>query len=367
MRYLLALIIFFPVLASPVHSQEKEDTVSVPGKIFLSLKNINFIKDNEYNNPITKGYTLIGYFIEPQIVYMPSKYVRLQLGSYLLNYSGDSKISKARLVFSSTFKFSENTFLTLGTLNGSDKHRMFDPHFNYERKYTAYPEDGVQFVTTNDHLFSDTWLSWENFIYPGDTTREVFTSGESFRYTSGRIARIFTLEVPLQIEFKHYGGQISNYKENVWTFFNFAMGIRINLISPGIHPLTTGIEYLQFANNELTKTGDIGLIKGYASWYRLHFNYRFIYLGSYYWKAHDYYAPNGNQIYSCVSVVTDKYIIPNRDIWTNSLYLTVHPFNYFEMFLGFDAYYDLNLKHTDVAMTLHMDFSKLIRIASSKH
>lgn len=366
MRHLFTIIIFFSVLIPHTLCQEKEDTLSEPGKVYLSLKNINFIKDNEYFNPIIEGYTLIGYFIQPAVVYSPSRKVKLQLGTHLLGFSGSNKISQARLVFSTTYNFSDNTYMTLGTLNGSDKHRMFDPHFDNERKYTAYAEEGFQFVTGNDHLFSDAWLSWENFIFKGDSTREIFTSGESFRYTSGKIAGIFSLEFPMQIEFKHYGGQISNYKENVETFFNLATGARINFDLPFRHPATAGIEYLQFINNELTKTGDAGVTRGYASWVRLHLNWQAIYFGSYYWKAHNFYAPNGNQIYSSVSTLNNNSVIPDRAIWTNSLYLTVHPFNFLEIFLGFDAYYDMNLKRTDYAMTLHMNFDKLIRIASLK-
>ena len=367
MRHLLTIIIISLVLIPPVHCQEKKDTLSEPGKLYLSLKNINFIKDNEYFNPIIEGYTLIGYFIQPEIVYLPSKKIRLQLGAQILNYAGTNKISRAKLVFSTTFNFTQNTFLKLGTLNGSDKHRMFDPHFDRERIYNEYAEEGLQFVTRSDHLFSDTWLSWENFIFKGDTTREIFTSGESFRYTSGRIANLFDLEFPVQLEFKHYGGQISNYRENVETFFNFATGVRINFDVAGNHTAIAGIEYLQFINNELTKTGGKGVTRGYASWIRFHLNYKAIYFGSYYWGAHNFFAPNGNQIYSCVSTLEGKPVIPDRAIWTNSLYLTVHSLNCLEIFLGVDAYYDLNLKHMDTAITLHMNFEKLIRIAALKH
>jgi hypothetical protein len=367
MRHLLAIIILFLVFIQCIHSQEKGDSLSEPGKIYLSLKNINFIKNNEYFNPVIEGYTLIGYFIQPAIVYSPSKKVRLLLGTHLLNYSGADRISQAKLVFSTTYNFSENTFLTLGTLNGADKHRMLDPHFNNERIYTANLEEGLQFVTENDHIFSDTWINWENFIFKGDTTREIFTFGESFRYTSARISDILQIEIPVQLQFKHFGGQISNYDEHVETYFNFASGLRINFDINRGRMGTAGIEYLQFINNELTKTGDNGVIRGYASWFRFHYNYKVIYFGSYYWKGHNFFAPNGNAIYTSVSTVTGNLIVPNRAIWTNSLYLTFHPQDYLSIFLGFDAYYDLNLKHMDTALALHLYFNKHIKLATLNH
>jgi hypothetical protein len=338
--------------------------LSEPGIVSLSLKNINFIKNNEYFNPVIEGYTLIGYFIQPEIVYSPSKKVRLQLGTHLLNYAGANRISQAKLVFSTTYNFSENTYLTLGTLNGVDKHRMLDPHFDNERIYKANLEDGLQFVTENDHIFSDTWINWENFIFKGDTIREIFTFGESFRYISAKISDIFSVEVPVQLQFKHYGGQISNYNEHVETYFNYAAGVRINFDIAGKRLGIAGLEYLYFHYSELQTGVDDLITTGYASWFRFHYNYKTIYFGSYYWKGHNFFAPNGNAIYSSVSTVTENLIVPDRAIWTNSLYLTFHPLDYLEIYLGFDAYYDLNLKHMDTALALHLYLNKLIRLAT---
>jgi hypothetical protein len=366
MRNFLTVIIFFLVFIPSAYCQEREDSLTSAGNVYLSLKNLNFVKDNEYYNPIIEGYTLIGYIIQPAIVYMPSEKLRIKLGTHILNYAGAGKINQAKLVLSTTYKFSESTSLTLGTLNGSDKHRMFDPHFDFERLYKLYAEDGFQMVTETEHIFSDNWLSWENFIFKGDTTREVFTMGESFRYTSGKNGTAFNYEIPVQIQFKHYGGQISNYSQHIQTFLNVAAGLRINYDIDQGRLGTAGFEYLQFINKELIKRGINGVIKGNASWFRFHYNYKAVYFGSYYWKSHNFYAPDGNGIYSSVSSRDVVVVIPDRKIWTNSLYLTFHPLNFLEIFLGIDAYYDLNLKRIDPAMTLHMNFEKLIRIASLK-
>jgi hypothetical protein len=367
MRHLVIIILFLFVFIPVSRSQEKMDTLAEPGKVYLSLKNISFVKNNEYYNPIIEGYTLIGYFIQPAIVYSPSKNVRLKLGAHLLSYSGAEKISQKKLVFSTTYNFSQNTFLTLGTLNGSDKHRMLDPHFDNERLYNLFAEDGLQFVTKNKNLFSDTWLSWENFIFKGDSAREVFSFGESFRFNSDKISDFFTVEAPLQIQFKHFGGQISNYSQPVETFFNFAAGLRVNFDIAKERIGVAGIEYLQFMNNELTKKGETGVTRGYASWIKFHYNYKAIYFGSNYWISHNFYAPNGNPIYSSVSTRENYSVIPNRKIWTNSLYLTVKPFEYLEIFFGLDAYYDLNIKRMDTALALHLYFDKLIKLATLKN
>ena len=122
------------------------------GDLYLNFRNTNFVKNNEYSNPVIEGYTLIGYFIQPELVYRPAGKVTLRLGTHLLSYSGTNKFSLIKPVFSTSWHFSENTFFTIGSLSGSDKHRMLDPHFNKERIYNAFSEDGLQLRTSNEHI-----------------------------------------------------------------------------------------------------------------------------------------------------------------------------------------------------------------------
>jgi hypothetical protein len=89
---------------------------------------------------------------------------------------------------------------------------MFDPHFDSEKMYTAFQEEGLQLVHRSGSVFSDTWINWEEFIFPGDNRREEFTFGESFRYFTGGKEVLLRFEFPLQLLAKHRGGQISNYE-----------------------------------------------------------------------------------------------------------------------------------------------------------
>ena len=363
MKHLFTGILFLCITVA-VHGQETANDYNNHGSLAINLKNINFVKNNEYFNPVIEGYTLIGYFIQPSLIYSPYEKIHIQLGTHILSYAGDEKIKNPSLLFSTRFNITAKTSLIMGALNGSDKHRMFDPHFNKERLYTNYLENGLQSVTETNHLFTDTWLSWENFIFKGDTTREQFTAGESFNYTSSDIAEIFNLEIPVQMQFKHFGGQISNYSSHVITYFNSCGGIRINCRINNGRLGTAGIEYLQFFFKELTGKGDIGITNGYASWFRFHYKYKSFYLGSFYWKSHNYYAPNGNMIYSNVSDYQKNMIINDRTVWTNSLYLTIHPADFFEVYIGFDSYYDPDIKRMDTALALHLNFEKLIRLTA---
>jgi len=367
MRYLLITIIAFLITNLNISGQVNEETGMQPGELSLRIKNINFVKNNEYYNPVTEGYTLIGFFLQPELVYSPSGKVTLRAGTHLLKYSGTDKFSQVRPVFSTTLYINNKSSLTIGSLSGSDNHLLFDPHFNRERKYSAYAEDGFQLTVSNDHVFTDTWLSWENYIFRGDSAREVFSFGESFRYTSPIIAGFIQLEFPVQFQFKHFGGQISNYPEHVETYFNIATGLRINFNLAQKRSGQFGIEYLRFLNNEFNGEALSGISKGYASWLRFHYTYKALYIGAAFWNSHNFYAPDGNSIYGSISDYQADVVIPDRKILTNSICLTLLPESYLELFLGFETYYYTDLKRLDNAITLHLSFDKLIRLAALKH
>jgi len=366
MRYCVLLILLFTVNWLPAVCQDKTSGSVSKGDLYLNLKNINFVKNNEYSNPIIEGYTLIGYFIQPELVYIPAEKLTLRLGTHLLSYSGTNKFSLIKPVFSTIWHFSENTYFTLGSLTGSNEHMMFDPHFNKERIYNAFSEDGLQLRTSSNNFFSDTWLSWENYIFKGDNEREIFTAGESFRYKTSDFAELIRFEFPFQIQFKHYGGQISDYQEHVETYMNIAAGARAVVSFEKSRNGSVGLECLAFFGNCLKGNAASGIKNGYAYWYKLLFSLRGLELETGFWKSHDFYAPNGNFIFSSVSDHIDNLVISDRKLITGSLNIKLPYQDFFEFYLGFDGYYDTDLRRFDNAMTLHLKLDKLIRIASTK-
>ena len=367
MRYLAIAFCTLFITNWNIYCQNHDVITSQQGELSLRIKSINFVKDDEYTTPTIEGYTLIGFFFQPELVYSPSTRVTLRAGTHILKYSGTGKFSQVRPVFSASLNLSKETMLKIGTLSGSDRHRMFDPHFNSERLYTAYAEDGLQITTSNDHLFNDAWISWENFIFKGDSTREIFTFGESYSYKSSKVADFLQFEAPVQLQFKHFGGQISNYPEQVETFFNLATGLRINFDLAQKRYGTAGIEYLEFINNQLNGESKSGISHGHASWIKLHYTYKSFYLGGAYWKSNNFFAPNGDAIFSSVSDYQDNVVVRERKIISNYVYLNLMPESYLGLFFGLDTYYDLNLKRLDYAVTLHLDFDKLIRLVTLKH
>jgi hypothetical protein len=366
MRKTLVFFFIICITVNNIGGQTPVETKPQTGDLSLRIKSMNFIENNEFFNPIVEGYTLLGFFFQPELVYTPAKKVTLRAGMHILKYYGTEKFSQIRPVFSTTLFFSEKTSLTLGTLSGSDKHHFFDPHFYTERFYNEYVEDGFQLTHINDHIFTDTWISWENYILKGDSTREQFTFGESFRYTSSPIANFIRLEVPVQLQLKHRGGQISDYPQQMQSFINIAGGLRVNFDLAEKKYGQLGIEYLQFANKSLEGDTTTGVIRGNASWIRLLYSYKAFRFETGYWRAHDFYAPNGNPIYGSVSDYQPDLVIHDRRIFKNSLSFKFLPVSSLELYFGVDLYYDIDLNRLDQAYTLHLNFDKLINLASSR-
>lgn len=380
MRYLYCAFIAIFFISVPAFAQDEEEQGMSGDELSLKIRAVNFIRNNEYFNPIggqvfnltgelplhaekslwVEGYTLTGFFFRPELVYNPSEKISLNGGIHLLKYWGADHFSSVRPVFSATLKISENTHLTIGSLPGSNTHRMYDPHFDKERFYTEFAEDGFQLKTTGDRIFNDAWISWENFIFKGDLEREIFTFGESFRYTSPRILDYLSLEVPVQIQFKHFGGQVSDYPERVTTFFNLSAGLRIN-VSTGRFG-SAGLEYSRFHNSVIPDRVTYTVSSGNADWLKLHYDLkRFSFMASY-WQAEDFYAPNGNPLFASIYVFDSDYVIHERKLFTGSASIRLLPEEYFELYFGAEAYYDICAERLDHALTLHLDFGKIFRI-----
>jgi hypothetical protein len=350
-----------------LHGQNSDSPVPQDGDLSLSIRSISFIRNNEYFNPITEGYTLLGFFFRPELVYTPTKKVSLRAGTHLLKYWGTETFSQVRPLLSVSLSLTKNTVLTLGSLPGSDKHRLYDPHFSDERLYNEYAEDGFQVATSREHLFNDMWLSWENFIFKGDSTREIIAFGESFRYTSSQITDFMNFEIPIQLQLKHFGGQISNYTEPVETFFNLAAGLKLNFKIAQERCGKISVEYQQFINREFNGESKSGISSGHASWTRLSYTYKTLSAGASYWKSHDFYAPNGNPIFSSISDYQPDVVISDRKLITNFIYLDIMPESFLGLHLGLDTFYDIDLKRLDNAVSLHISFDKLFRLAMIKN
>jgi hypothetical protein len=372
------------IISSINLSGQGTDTIN-NGRLSLGIKSISFIKNNEYFNPIDasqfvlpsnlpqradkslwiEGYTLTGAFLQPELVYRTNSGITLKAGVHLLKYSGSDSFYSAKPLLSASYDFSEKSRLTIGSFSSDDRHGLFDPAYDRERLYTENAEEGLLFTFRSDKAFNDTWIDWEEFIFKGDTTQEVFNFGESFKYSFNIIPEVLNAELPVQIMFRHYGGQISDAPHPVMTFFNMSAGLRMNYAIASKRYGEAGLEYLYFRNSVIPQREAYTLRHGSASWFRFHYNYRRIYFGTYYWKSEDFFAPLGNGIYASIFNFQSDYIIHSRRVMTNAFYYTFLPEKFFELQFGAESYYDIREKRLDYSLLLHLSLNKLFSLAKN--
>ncbi len=366
MRYkrIFALIAWLAAISS--QAQENNAGMVKEGDLFLNFRNISFVRNNEYSNPITEGYTLIGWFIQPELVYRPVKKAEIRLGAHLLSFSGTNRFSLAKPVFSTTWFLSDHTRFTIGSLQGSDSHKMLDPHFSREKTFTNFSEDGLQLVSRSQRIFSDTWVSWEKYIFRGDNEREIFTAGESFIYTPTKESSLISLEIPVQLMFKHYGGQISDYPEPVETFLNLSAGAKALLMINREKNLSTGLEAHGFYGNSMRENASSGVDKGHAFWLKAVGTFSKAEIEAGYWISRDYYAPDGNFIYGSVSDHLSNVVLSPRKLITGCINFKSSRIGPLEFNLGIEGWYDTSLERFDNAVTLHLQIDELVKLVTVK-
>lgn len=363
-KWIFAFILWIAAVNSP--AQESNALTLKEGDLFLNFRNISFVRNNEYSNPVTEGYTLIGWFIQPELVYRPVNKTELRLGAHLLSYSGTNRFSVAKPVFSTTWFFSDRTLFTIGSLQGSDSHMMLDPHFSRERTYTNYSEDGLQLVTRGNRIFSDTWISWENYIFRGDNEREIFTAGESFRYTPAGVSSTISLSFPAQVMFRHYGGQISNYPEPVETFLNLSAGAKAVLMINQEKNLSAGLEAHGFYGSSMRENASLGIDNGHAFWLKAVGTFTKAAIEAGYWTSKDYYAPDGNFIFGSVSDHLSNFVLSPRNLITGSLSFRSTPLGPLEFYFSLEGWYDTDLRRFDNAVTLHLRIDEMVKLVTVK-
>ena len=81
-----------------------------------------------------------------------------------------------------------------------------------------------------------------------------------------------------------------------------------------------------------------------------------------YWQAEDFYAPNGNPLFASIYVFESDYVIHDRKLFTGSASIRLLPEEYFELYFGAEACYDICAERLDHALTLHLDLGKIFRV-----
>lgn len=300
------------------HSIDESDKKA----LYLHVDNISFIRDNEYQGKLTKGYTLPGAWIQPTVSYQPLGNLKVEAGIYLLRYWGANKypnlnysdiaewkgeqtqkgfhclpIFRVQLALTPTFN------IVLGTLYGKNNHRLAEPLYNREAGLTSDPEAGIQLLWNTRPMDFDLWVNWESFIFKNDTHQESFTFGLSTRFKANRPTAPAHIYFPLQMLFQHRGGEINPEapSRQVKTWLNAAAGIGAD-----IHPdnrIFTRLNIEALATCFSQQKGTLlPFDKGYGIYAKATADLWRFRIAAGYWECKDFVTVFGNPLFGAMSI-----------------------------------------------------------------
>lgn len=292
------------------------------GELRVRFDNVSFVRDNEYQGRLTKGYTLPGLWLQPTLRYQPLKNLTVEAGVYLLRYWGADKYPNLNYhdvalwkggqtqkgfhclpVFRVQLALSRQFDLVLGTLYGKNNHQLVEPLYNPEMGLTGDPEAGVQLLWRTRPAHVDLWVNWESFIFRNDDHQEAFTFGLSTRFRANRPEATAHVYFPVQAVFQHRGGEINPTaaSRSVKTWLNAAAGVGLdihlrNRCLTRLNLEAVGTYFGQQSGRVLPFDKGYGLYaKAAADVWRFRVN-----LG--YWQCKDFVSIHGNPLFGTVSV-----------------------------------------------------------------
>lgn len=338
------------------HTPCKDTIIYKAGDLLLDFEFNNFFINNEYNQPLTKGYTLPGQYLKPIVkYYSKNEIVSLEVGFKVKHYFGQ----KDPLSVSPTLRFradiTPKTSFIIGSLKGYLDHKMSDVIYNNEAYYTGKQERGVQLLHNSNYLTSDLWVNWEDFIEHGDTIPEMFTSGlslKAFIYKNKNI-EVFT---PIQTTIIHVGGEISDFPQSGRSDMNNLLGLEIvrtnnsKTASIGLFSHFHHYRELKSKSNNAYRNGN-GIHSGVYGRYKMH-NINFSY-----WKAENFLSLRGNPLFQSISDFDNNLLFPQRSMITGTYLLNKELADNFSFSLLCGGYYDFFIKNFDYHYSIQLFYA----------
>lgn len=327
-------------------------------KLFLNIANANFINNNEFFGDFVDGYTLIGFHMTPELVYFPTKRVRLKAGAHLLKYYGLESFSSVIPVFSFQFTLTPSLSMIFGSLYGTANHRLIEPVYEFERYFVKNHEGGIQFLLKTGFFESDTWLNWEKFIIEGDPFQEEFTMGTSNIAKLTRDGSKIEISIPFQMIASHKGGQISSIDGNIETIVNSATGIVARKRFSDV-----GFKFIELSNyflsyHDLSHTKTLPYSQGLAVYSNIVAEWRSLTVGAGYWYADKYITKRGRPVFQTISVKDPLYFEETRQLITSKIMLNKRIGKEVSIGLRFETYYDLQNNNFDYTYGLHIIYNQ---------
>ena len=307
----------------------------------IDIENANFLKNNEFFGNMVEGYTLIGYFLKPKIVYSPFKKIKLEGGFHLQKYSGIDKFAEISPIFSFKYLPTDKLEIVFGTINGTVNHNLPDPILYSESYLTENIENGIQFLYKGKRFQSDTWIDWRQFILKGSAYPEIFYAGTSNKIKLFQIFKKHDFFVKLAATASHIGGQINISSEPVETFINTSAGLEFNINTKNNFLKNIKFESSYLISYDFSPEKRLEYLYGYGILSGIELNGSFFNLKLQHWFSEYFFTKFGNPIYQSISSISKDYYEDERALIKGELFLNKKIYKGIYIGFGAEAYYNL--------------------------
>lgn len=353
------------------------DSTRSEGDLLLRISDVNFFYNDEYFSDYIEGYTLVGYRLQPSLVYYLRKpqtdstdgAISLEVGCQMLQFGGTNKYDNVFPVATARWQMNRVWQLVMGTIDGHAYHLLPESMWEIERQLVDKPEVGVQMKFEHQTLSGEVWLNWQQFIKRYDSIPEKFTAGIRVDWQPKTNSDLY-FKMPVRLLFSHIGGQISDYNERMQSLTNGMLAVEIGMhrrecsssrniyfdiesqfyhamVDKGVRPFSDGfaihpkICYNAEWNDRLSLDANVG-----------------------FWKAKKYFSLYGNPSYMSLSNYKEDIYSPKRNMLTFDVDLGYMLSDVMRFTVGGKGYFDTDANQFDYAYRIALVLTPQWRIAT---
>lgn len=333
------------------------------GVLGLSIDNISFLKNNESDGDVVKGYTAPGFRLNPRLVFYPSPIIKLEAGLSLLRYWGADKYPNYAYSDIAEWKADHYQWgfhllpffraqiqpipqlnIILGNLYGGDNHGLIDPMYHRDLNFTADPELGAQVLYNSRVAHVDAWVNWESFTFNNETHNEAVTVGGAVDFHITDPKSFFYLGVPVQAMFIHRGGELDTIVGDILSMANGAAGLRFGFNFDNPYFKSVGLDVMGLGFKAFAyKEESLFFSEGWAFYSRLYAQIWHLNVKMGFWRSGNYMNLFGTPIFGNVSNVHDWLTFPRTMVYNPGIRYEQKFGNGFYLGADFECFYSPDL------------------------
>ncbi len=311
-------------------------------EISLQIESTSFIKNNEYFNAFTKGFTGLGFFLKPTLQYYFTKNTQVSAGVFLLKYDGIDLFTQAIPVFTIRQKIMPNLELVIGSIYGTLNHQLEEPLFRFDRYYQNNVENGFQLLYHSAKIKSDLWLNWEKFIYVNSPYQEEFVLGNTSQFLLLQTKRL-SIELPFHLMGVHRGGQIDSSPNPAISIINAMTGLDIKYNIGTKQSLSFKPLFFLYRGLGLPESGvnSLPFKKGNGMYLKVHYQNKNMLSVFGYWSSNKFISSRGEYLFLSISDFDADFFQEKRQLLTSKTEMEFPISESIKLVIRAEAYFDL--------------------------